>query len=87
MTWTKQAGLSEDLPELSLIPAQLLSVWGTSATDVWAVGYDGTIVHSTDLGETWPVVAPPPKEHFFAIWGTGPSDFWIGGTKGLYHYE
>lgn len=31
--------------------AQLLSIWGRDANEVWAVGWDGTIVHYN--GETW----------------------------------
>ena len=31
--------------------AQLLSVWGRAADDVWAVGFDGTIIHFD--GTTW----------------------------------
>ncbi|MEO1336265.1 MAG: hypothetical protein AAFV29_11510, partial [Myxococcota bacterium] len=31
--------------------AQLLSVWGRAADDLWAVGWDGTIIHYD--GETW----------------------------------
>src|SRR5438046_3172702 len=31
----------------------LKSVWGSAANDVFVVGYNATIIHSSDQGATW----------------------------------
>ncbi|MBX3224752.1 MAG: hypothetical protein KF795_29820 [Labilithrix sp.] len=73
--------------------AALTSVWGSSKTDVWAVGSNGTVVHWD--GATW-TLAPTPtsfyppkapvKNTFNAIWGSGPNDVWIASaTDAVFH--
>ena len=45
------AGVGPRWVEVADIPtqAQLLSVWGRAADDIWAVGWDGTIIHYDGL--------------------------------------
>jgi hypothetical protein len=60
--------------------ARLNRTWGTDATNMWAVGangtalyYDGTRVHQTNTGTTWPL---------HGISGTSRDDVWTVGEGG-----
>src|SRR4051812_4115608 len=62
-----------------LPPANALhTIWGTSATDVWAAGDSGTIVHSVD-GRTWQPVASGPRASLVSLWGQAGSILAAGG--------
>jgi hypothetical protein len=66
----------------------LESVWGSSASDVWAVGSLGTIRHITPADEHWQEVASPTKVNLHGIWGSGPNDIWAVGDAGtILHYD
>jgi hypothetical protein len=69
-------------------PITLESVWGSSASDVWAVGALGTIRHITPADERWQEVASPTKVTLRGIWGSGPNDIWAVGDSGtILHYD
>ncbi len=53
----------------------LTAVWGTTPTDVWAIGSRGTIIRWT--GASWGSVPSKRTETLRAIWGSSPSDVWI----------
>jgi len=86
-------GCSEDgwcnvtLPELEGVT--LSAVWGSSSSDVWAVGSAGTIAHFD--GAKWTVLPKTDagtKQTLFTIWGSGPSDVWAGSTERvLFHTD
>lgn len=70
----------------------LFRVWGSSATDVWAVG-DSVLVHYD--GAAWsnvPMVGdlvsmqsgPSAQQSTFqlGLWGSGPNDVYLGGNRG-----
>ena len=71
---------------------ELDGVWGTSASNVWAVGYE-TILHYD--GATWSPVAvgsPLFGIWLFGIWGSSASDIWAVGfeasvTPVIFHYD
>ncbi len=66
----------------------LESLWGSSASDVWAVGALGTIRHITSSDSRWQEVASPTTETLRAIWGSGPNDIWAVGDSGtILHYD
>src|ERR1700680_1357542 len=72
----------------SAIPMDTLrGVWGTSASDVWAVGYHGTPEHFN--GTSWSPVTSGTTEPLVGVWGTSPSNVWIvGGFTGtILHYN
>ncbi len=72
----------------SSIPMDTLrGVWGTSASDVWAVGYHGVLKHFN--GTSWTSFTSGTTEPLVAVWGTSPSDVWIvGGFNGtILHYN
>ena len=69
------------------LPGGLLSVHGTSATDVWAVGgtagFAGFVWHL--VGGVWtdvPLPAAHPGAAVFKVWGTGPTAVWFCGLEG-----
>jgi hypothetical protein len=64
----------------------LTKVWGTSSSDVWAVGSGGTVIHWD--GAAWKPVPVPPSptpvtNTFNAVWGTGPKDVWIASSTAI----
>src|SRR4029079_11637283 len=61
---------------------QLQGVWGSSATDVYAVGQHGTILHSSDHGASWQPQVSGTLETLNAVWGTGASDVYAVGSHG-----
>jgi len=57
-------------------------VWGSSPTDIWAVGDEATIVHYD--GTSWSLstvaLAPGIVPDFRGVWGSGADDVWaVGG--------
>ncbi|MFP2908871.1 hypothetical protein ACLESD_28235 [Pyxidicoccus sp. 3LFB2] len=59
----------------------LFSVWGSSATDVWAVGAGGTIIHWD--GKAWTPFSSPTHRDLRAVSGSGPTDvIAVGGKEG-----
>ncbi len=81
-TWAKLA-----IPAASGTTATLTGVWGASATDVYAVGASGTIVHSTN-GTTFTKYAgsnaPPASTSFNDVWGSAALGVFAVGTDGAY---
>ena len=70
----------------------LLSVWGPSERDVWAVG--GALGNGFDAlvlrfdGTTWRRLAPGKTETFWWVHGTSGSDVWLVGEKGrITHWD
>ena len=60
-------------------------VWGSSATDVWAVG--GTILIHYD-GNTWSAQASGTAAQLFGVWGSSATDvFAVGGGGTILHYD
>jgi hypothetical protein len=72
----------------------LLSVWGPSERDVWAVG--GSLGNGGDAlvmrfdGSVWrrPSVSPGKTESFWWVHGTSASDVWLVGERGrITHWD
>jgi hypothetical protein len=53
----------------------LLSIWGTSPTNIWAVGGESTMLHYD--GREWRFVETGALADFTAITGTSPGDIWL----------
>lgn len=70
--------------------AGLTAVWGSGATDVFAVGHDGLaedvelVLHSSDGGASWQQLSTGmTKQQIRGVWGNGPNDvFLVGGGQG-----
>ncbi|HEX9128783.1 MAG TPA: invasin domain 3-containing protein, partial [Gemmatimonadaceae bacterium] len=72
----------------SSIPTDTLhGVWGSSASDVWAVGNSGAIRHYN--GTIWSGVSSGTSQSLMGVWGTSASDVWaVGGASGtILHYN
>ncbi len=64
-------------------------IWGSSPTDVWAIGQGGDkdkIIYHYD-GKKWSTDGKSRGIAPFALWGFGQNDVWIGGYGPLFHYN
>jgi photosystem II stability/assembly factor-like uncharacterized protein len=81
-------GLAPLLPAhaatLSKEPALQENFYGVHISDnlSWIVGYYGTILHSTDRGETWEIQTSPTRQALFTVRFVSPSNGWISGSYG-----
>lgn len=69
----------------TLTRAPLRALWGSSASDVWAVGDDATVLHFD--GTHWSGELTPfsrTATSFTNVWGSGPSDVWFVGLNRTY---
>jgi len=70
----------------SNIFVNLVNIWGTSSSDVFAVGVGGMILHYD--GSTWSIMDSGTANELLGIWGTSSSDVYAVGTGGLVlHYD
>jgi len=62
-----------DMPRESYLNA-LTDVWGTSSSDIFAVGYSGTIAHWD--GSIWSLMENPAEDYegITGIWGSSSSN-------------
>ena len=73
-------------------PGALHSVWGSSTSDVWAVGGYWLYPNSNRLhhwdGQRW-TAAPSATARWGAnaVWGSGPADVWAGGEGAVEHWD
>ena len=65
--------------------SDLNGVWGSSRSDVWAVGgvtgSQSTIIHYDGQSVTT-AASPVPQKNLRAIWGAGPTTIWAVGEGG-----
>lgn len=59
----------------------LMGVWGTSKNDVFAVGYEGTILHFD--GNSWSSMASGVTDNLYDVWGNSGSDVFAVGNGGI----
>lgn len=56
--------------------------------DLYAVGAQGTILHSAGKETPWSSMASGTSEHLLAVWRVGPKDVYVVGNKGvILHYN
>ncbi|MBN2184843.1 MAG: hypothetical protein JW746_05905 [Candidatus Krumholzibacteriota bacterium] len=78
-------GVSLDPSYWDLSPTRYYGIWGSSASDIFAVGNDGKIVHWN--GSSWQYMTSNTILHFRSVWGSGSKDvFAIGGSGLIMHY-
>jgi hypothetical protein len=66
----------------------LESIWGSSASDVWAVGALGTVRHITPSDTRWQKVDSTTTTDLHSVWGSGPNDVWAVGDSGtILHWD
>jgi uncharacterized repeat protein (TIGR01451 family) len=67
-------------------PYKLWGVWGSDGSDVFAVGYVGTIMHYN--GTTWSTMSSATTSYLSGVWGSSDSDVFAVGTYGaIVHYD
>ncbi|HVG45090.1 MAG TPA: hypothetical protein VM890_10185 [Longimicrobium sp.] len=66
----------------------LYGVWGSSGTNVYAVGLAGSVLHWT--GEEWTAESDPDigSDNLYAVWGTSAGNVWAVGDFGrIVHFD
>ena len=64
----------------------LQDVWGSSDSDVFAVGHPGIILHYD--GATWSPMSSGTTETLWGVWGNSGGDvFAVGGPGTILHYD
>lgn len=58
---------------------ELSGVWGSSGSDVFAVGRDYTILHYN--GATWSAMTSGSYDYLTGVWGSSGSDVFAVGTS------
>lgn len=56
----------------------LIAVWGASASDIYAAGHEGVMLHSTGNG-TWTPQDSGTTQHLFAVWGASATELYASG--------
>ena len=73
----------------TLTQSALNAVWGSGASDVWAVGSQGVILHYN--GTAWAADGKSgtvTQNSLLGVWGSGPQDVWASGGGGtILHYK
>jgi len=63
-----------------------MSVWGSSASDIWAVGSEGCVVHFD--GKAWRQLPSITSHNLTAVAGAAADDVWAVGAEGVVlHYD
>jgi photosystem II stability/assembly factor-like uncharacterized protein len=72
--------------------SNLRAIWGPSGSDLFAVGFDGTILRYN--GTSWSKMSTGGTSTYFqGVWGSGPSDVWAVGhpifknDESIYHFD
>ena len=63
----------------------LYSIWGSSASNVFAVGASGRILRYN--GTSWSQMTSPTGRNLARVAGSGPSDVWAVGDSVLVHFD
>jgi hypothetical protein len=69
-------------PETSTAGTGIIGVWGSSPTDIYAVGAAGKIFHSTGDG-TWSPQTTPVSTDLEAIYGASADEIYAVGDQGV----
>jgi hypothetical protein len=74
--WTRQP------PPLQ---GELLCIWGSSSSDVFADGLAGTMLHYD--GHSWAKMNSGTTDVLRGIWGSSNSDVFVAGYQSIHHYD
>ncbi|KPA15074.1 hypothetical protein MHK_004719, partial [Candidatus Magnetomorum sp. HK-1] len=64
---------------------QLNDVWGSSSSDIYAVGTYGTLIHYD--GTEWNSIFVDNSPNLYDVWGTGSNDVFVAGNGIVLHYD
>jgi hypothetical protein len=62
------------------VKGNLRGIWGSSGSDIWAVGGNGLILHYD--GATWSQVSSPTSKVLHDVWGSSAGNVWAVGMGG-----
>lgn len=65
--------------------AALYSIWGSSPSNIFAVGFGGKILRYN--GASWSPMTSPATRPLLRVAGSGPSDVWAVGDSVLVHFD
>jgi hypothetical protein len=66
----------------------LRGIWGSSESNVWTVGDQGTIRRFGPNATEWEVIESPTTETLHAVWGAAANDVWAVGESGtILHWD
>lgn len=69
------------LPQSSGSTENLHAIWAANATNLWAVGDNGTILKGDGSG--WTAQSSGTTENLRAVWGTSATSVWAVGDNGV----
>lgn len=69
------------LPQTSGSTENLRAIWAADATNLWAVGDNGTILKGD--GTSWTAQTSGTTQHLRAVWGTSATNLWAVGDGGV----
>jgi photosystem II stability/assembly factor-like uncharacterized protein len=85
---TNYNGLNFADADISDIEWGLYDIWGSSGNNIWAVGYDGTIVHYDGTSWLTSYTGGESPAYLTSVWGTSDSNVYTCGAGGaLLHYD
>jgi hypothetical protein len=59
----------------------IASFGGSGPSDIWAVGFGGTILHHD--GQIWSVSASGTTADLYGVWSSSPTEAWAVGDRGV----
>jgi hypothetical protein len=65
--------------------ARLTAVSGSAADDLWAVGLQGTVRHSSGGGADWAPVTVPSTVDFYGVWASATDLYVVGDQSTILH--
>jgi hypothetical protein len=73
-TWTDHS---------SKLSKQVNAIWGSGASDVYAVGWSGSVARFDGLAWSYLATGAPATTVMNGVWGSSAKDVWIVGSNGL----
>src|SRR6516225_1209498 len=67
------------LPQTSGTTQSLSGVWGSGPGDFFALGNGGTILHTSNDGQSWNAQPSGTGSGLSGVWGSGPGDVFAVG--------
>ena len=72
---TPAAEMMPTLPDAYL--RNIVKLWGSGSSDIYAVGNSNTILHSTGTGSWTLESGPHATAGYLDVWGSGPTDIYV----------
>jgi photosystem II stability/assembly factor-like uncharacterized protein len=80
---SKDGGATWDAVAVPGNGSNLTSITFTDAQHGWAVGGNGLIIRTTDGGNSWELLKPPPTSELQAVYFLNPQVGFVGGRSAL----